>query len=221
MRSWEDSLQRLSLNRVELLIIHDLDFGNHETEERVEGYLRQLDDGGWRALAELKAAGRIRGIGVGINGAAMMPRFLDRYDLDFFLVAMPYTLLDQGVLKDIFPRCEAKGVGAIIGAPYASGILATGTKGSRGRYRYTDAPPEIVERVAQIERVCGRHDIPLRAAALQFVLGHPIVAAIIPGAVAAGQVNQTLDAVQVSIPAAFWAELKDEGLIAANAPMPD
>ncbi len=220
MRSWEDSLQRLSLNRVDLLVIHDLDFMYHGTEEKVEAYMRQLEGGGMRALTELKAAGRIKGIGAGINEAFMIPRLLDRFDLDFFLVAMPYTLIDQDVLTDIFPRCREKGMGVIIGSPYASGILATGVSGGGAKYRYEDAPPHIVEKVGKIEAVCGRHGVPLQAAALQFPLGHPMVAAIIPGAVTAEQVRQNVAAIRVDIPAAFWAELKAEGLITEAAPVP-
>ena len=220
MRSWEDSLQRLSLNRVDLLVIHDLDFMYHQTEEKVEAYMRQLEGGGMRALTELKAAGRIRGIGAGINEAFMIPRLLDRFDLDFFLVAMPYTLIDQDVLTDIFPRCQEKGVGVIIGSPYASGILATGASGGGAKYRYEDAPADIVEKVGRIEAVCARHNVPLQAAALQFPLGHPMVAAIIPGAVTAEQVRQNVAAIRANIPAAFWAELKTEDLIAEAAPVP-
>ena len=221
MRSWEDSLQRLSLNRVDLLIIHDLDFMYHETEDKVQNYLKQLDDGGgFRALSELKAAGRIKAIGAGINQAVMIPRFLDRFDLDFFLVAMPYTLIDQDVLKDVFPRCQAKGMSVIIGSPYASGILATGVSGGGAKYNYADAPAEIVEKVAGIETICARHNVALQAAALQFPLGHPMVASIIPGAVTPEQVRQNVAAVSADIPAPFWAELKAEGLLANAAPVP-
>ncbi len=221
MRSYEDSLQRLSLNRVNVLVIHDLDLMYHQTEEKVEAYMQQLEGGGMRALNELKAAGRIGAIGAGINEGFMMPRFLDRFDLDFFLVAMPYTLIDQDVLTDIFPRCQAKGMGIVIGSPYASGILATGVSSGGGKYNYADAPPEIVEKVAGIEAVCARHDVPLQAAALQFPLGHPIVASIIPGAVTPEQVRQNVAAVETVVPADFWAELKAEGLLRDTAPVPD
>ncbi len=222
MRSWEDSLQRLSLNRVDLLIIHDLDLVYHQTPENVERYMRQLEDGGgMRALEELKAGGQIKAIGAGINRDHAMLQFLDRIDLDCFLVAMPYTLIDQGVLTDLFPRCQAKGMSVIIGSPYASGILATGVSSGGGKYNYEDAPPEIVEKVAGIEKVCARHNVPLQAAALQFPLGHPMVASIIPGGVTAAQVEQNVKAVSTQIPADFWAELKAEGLLAAEAPVPE
>jgi D-threo-aldose 1-dehydrogenase len=138
MRSFEDSLQRMGLPRIDLLLIHDLDPGYHGSEARVTALLTELHNGGWRALEELKAGGLIRGVGAGINEAGMMPRLLDLLDLDFFLVAMPYTLLDTDVLDREFPLCVARGVGFVIGAPFASGILATGAV-QGARYRYEDA----------------------------------------------------------------------------------
>ena len=118
-----------------------------------------------RALSELKRAGLIRGIGAGINARGLIPRFLDLFDMDFFLVAMPYTLLHQEVLQDEFPRCVERGVGFVIGAVFSSGILATGAA-PRAHYNYASAPPEILERVRRIEAVCVRHNVPLAAAAL-------------------------------------------------------
>ncbi len=141
MRSFEDSQQRLGLPRIDLLLIHDLDLRHHETPARVDAYLTELHNGGWRALAELREAGLIRGIGAGINERGMMGRFLDLVDLDFFLVAMPYTLLDQDVLDDEFPRCVARGLGFVIGSPFASGILATGPVAGASTTTPTPHPP--------------------------------------------------------------------------------
>ena len=217
MRSFEDSLQRLGLPRIELLLIHDLDIQYHQTYKRVEALLMELHNGGVRALAELKQAGLIGGIGAGINEAGMMPRFLNLMDIDFFLVAMPYTLLDTDVLDSEFPRCIARGVGFVIGAPFASGILATGAAPG-ARYRYADAPPEIMAKVKRIEAVCTRHKVPLPAAALQFPLGHPAVAAVIPGALLPEHVARNVTAFRHAIPADFWAELKHEGLLRSDAP---
>src|ERR1700728_4210261 len=135
MRSFEDSLQRLGLPRIDLLLIHDLDIAHHASDAKVTAYLTELHDGGFRALVELKQAGLIRGIGAGINELGMMPRFLDLMDIDFFLVALPYTLLDTDVLDSEFPRCVERGVGFVIGAPFASGILATGAAGG-ARHRF-------------------------------------------------------------------------------------
>ncbi|MEO1020441.1 MAG: aldo/keto reductase, partial [Pseudomonadota bacterium] len=122
MRSWEDSLQRFGIPRVDLLLIHDLDFFHFDDEATVLERLSELEKGGGiKALQELKDAGEIGGFGAGINQELMIPYFLERFDLDTFLVAMPYTLIDQGPLDDIFPRCAERGIGIIIGSPYASG----------------------------------------------------------------------------------------------------
>ncbi|MGI9417650.1 MAG: aldo/keto reductase [Geminicoccaceae bacterium] len=220
MRSYEDSLQRLGLPRVDLLVIHDIDIQYHGDEAGIERYFRQLDnDGGLRALEELKSAGDIKGFGAGINEGPMITRFLDRFDLDFFLVAMPYTLVDQAPLDDALPRCEAKGIGIVIGSPYASGILATGPVAG-AKYNYAPASDDVLAKVRGIQTVCQRHGVPLQAAALQFPLGHPCVAAIIPGAVSAEEVEQNLSYFRTKIPADCWAELQATGLLRADAPVP-
>ena len=219
MRSFEDSLQRLGVNAVDLLLIHDLDFWFHQTEAGVNAYLSQLFSSGWRALDELRSSGQIKGVGAGINEMGMMPRFLDLVDLDFFIVALPYTLLDQEVLDEEFPRCAEHGVGAVIGAVFASGILATGAV-EGATYAYAPATEEILEKTRRIEAVCKRHDTPLGAAAMQFPLAHPIVAAIIPGALAPTHVLGNVLLLEHPIPTDLWAELKDEGLLRKDAPTP-
>jgi D-threo-aldose 1-dehydrogenase len=219
MRAFEDSLQRLGLTRIDVLLIHDLDFWHHQRIERVNAYLTELHNGGWRALQELKQSGRIGGIGAGINELGMMPRLLDLMDLDFFLVALRYTLLDQRVLDVEFPRCAANGVGFVIGGVFASGILATGAVAG-AKNDYADAAPEVMATVAKMEAVCKRHGVPLAAAALQFPLGHPSVAAVIPGAITPDQVTRNVAAFRHAIPADLWAELKHEGLLRADAPTP-
>ncbi|HET7880679.1 MAG TPA: aldo/keto reductase [Acetobacteraceae bacterium] len=219
MRSFEDSLQRLGLPRIDFLLIHDLDVSHHVTGASVHAYLTELHNGGFRALTELKQDGLIRGIGAGINEAGMMPRFLDLMDIDAFLVAMPYTLLDTDVLDHEFPRCVERGAGFIIGAPFASGILATGAMPG-ARYRYADATPDIMAKVSRIEAVCARHNVPLSAAAMQFPLGHPSVASVIPGALLPEHVTRNVGAFRHAIPADLWAELKHEGLLRTDAPVP-
>jgi D-threo-aldose 1-dehydrogenase len=217
MRSYEDSLQRLSLPSIDFLLIHDLDFWFHKTEALVTAYLAQMATSGWRALEELRRSGAIKGVGAGINELGMMPRFLDLIDLDFFLVALSYNLLTQEVLDEELPRCAEAGVGIVGGAIFASGILATGAVNGAS-YNYAPASPEILEKTRRIEAVCARHNTPLAAAAMQFPLAHPLVATIIPGAIRPEQVEKNLQLLRHPIPAQLWIDLKDEGLLAANAP---
>lgn len=219
MRAYEQSQLRLGMPRYDLAIVHDLDVRHHGRGIRLDWFLGQLAASGWRALDELKRSGAIRGIGVGINERGMIGRFLDLFDVDFFLVAMPYTLLHQEVLEDEFPACERRGVGFVIGAVYQSGILASG-RVLGAKYNYLPAPSEILDRVARIQEVCERHGVPLAAAALQFPLGHPAVASVIPGASRAEHVERNVAAIRHPIPAGLWEELKAAGLLRAEAPTP-
>ncbi len=219
MRSYEQSLQRLGLATFDLAVIHDLDFWHHASEAKVAAYEAQLMASGWRALDELKRTGLIRAIGAGINERVMLDRWMDRVDLDFFLVALPYTLLDQDVLDHEFPRLAERGMGVVIGAVFASGILATGPIDD-ARYAYAPASDAVRDKTRRIAEVCARHDVPLAAAALQFPLGHPSVTAVIPGAFSAEQVSRNVATFRQDIPADLWAELKAEGLLHAEAPVP-
>jgi D-threo-aldose 1-dehydrogenase len=219
MKSVEHSRQRLGVARYDVAVIHDLDGLYHGTGQKLDGYFIQLATSGWRALTELKAAGEIRAIAAGINDRGLITRFLDLVDVDAFLVAMPYTLLRQEVLDDEFPAAVERGCSFIIGAPFQSGILATGaTNPANADY----APPDaaVLERVSRIEAVCARHGVPLAAAALQFPLGHPAVSAVIPGARTAAQVRRNTETFSHAIPAGLWAELKHEGLLRQDAPVP-
>jgi len=219
MRAYEQSQLRLGMARYDLAVIHDLDHGYHGNGVKYEGFLTQLATSGWRAVTELKASGLIRGIGAGVNELGMIPRFLDIVDLDFFLVAMPYTLLHQDVLETEFPSCVERGIGFVIGAPYQSGILATGPRaGANADYGTPSA--ELNATVGRIQTICERHGVPLAAAALQFPLGHASVAAVIPGARSAAHVQRNLEVFRQAIPADLWAELKHEGLMRQDAPVP-
>ena len=149
----------------------------------------------------------------------MMQRFLAFCEPDFWLVAMPYTLLRQEMLDEEFGICAERGISVVIGAPFQSGILATGAvAGARSDYR----PPEsrTLAKVRRIEAVCARHEVPIAAAALQFVMGHPVVAAVIPGAASGAQVERNVATFRHPIPADLWAELKHEGLLREDAPVP-
>jgi D-threo-aldose 1-dehydrogenase len=219
MRSMEDSFQRLGMNRIDMLLIHDLDVTTHGSQAQVDAHMAALLTGGFRALADLRAAGWIRAIGAGLNDAGMMLRFLEATDLDFFLLATKYTLLEHDTLEVELPCCLEKGVGLVIGGVFNSGIAATGAVPG-AYYNYAPAASEIMQRVSRIEAVCGRHNVPLPAAALQFPLGHPSVAAVIPGAFNREQVAANLASARHPIPGAFWEELKAEKLIRADAPTP-
>ncbi len=219
MRSVDQSRQRLGIARYDIAVIHDLDHLYHGTGQKLDGYFIQLATSGWRALTELKAAGEIGAIAAGINDHGLIPRFLDLVDVDAFLVAMPYTLLRQEILADEFPAAVARGCSFIIGAPFQSGILATGTK-APANADYAPPTPEVLDRVGRIEVVCARHGVPLAAAALQFPLGHPAVSSVIPGARTAAQVARNVETFRHPIPADLWAELKHERLLREDAPVP-
>src|SRR6266566_3649621 len=219
LRAYEDSLQRLGLARIDLAIVHDLDLGYHAPQARWDALMAQLITGGWRALTELRSAGVINGIGVGINPRGMIPRFLELFDLDFFLLAGRYTLMEQQTLTDELPACVERGVGIVIGAVFGSGLLATGAVPG-ARYDYREPTPAQIEQVTRIKAICDRYDVPLAAAALQFPLAHPAVASDIPGPVSPAQVQSNVQAVRHLIPSDLWRDLKAAGLVREDAPTP-
>jgi D-threo-aldose 1-dehydrogenase len=219
MRSWDQSAQRMGVTRADMLVVHDLDHGYHGTEERFRNHLETLARSGWRAFEQLRRSGAVRAVIAGINHDGMIRSLLDAVPLDGFLVAMPYTLVAQDVLDEEFPYAVSQGCGLIIGSPFATGILATGTA-LGDRYNYQPAPVEILDRVTEIEQVCQAHGVTLAAAALQFPLGHPAVASVIPGMTGPDQVTRNVAAFSRPIPAVFWDELKSRRLIREDAPVP-
>lgn len=220
MRSYEQALQRLALDTVDALVIHDLDALFHGPTGRLDAYERQLTDGGGlAALQELKSAGDIKAYGMGLNTSEALMTTAQKVDLDFALVAMPYTLLDQSTLHTGMTDFVRRGVSVITGAPFASGILATGSRAG-AKYAYGAAPPEVQARVRGIEAVCAAHSVPLPAAALQFVLAHPAVVSVIPGAARASEISQNVAHLDRSIPPGFWTDLKAQGLIDPASPVP-
>lgn len=220
MRSVEDSYQRLGMNRIDLLLIHDLDTWFHPTPDRLAAYRAQLLTSGGYALEELKSNGVIAAVGAGINECGMMPWFIENMDLDFFLVALRYSLLEQDTLDVELPLCAEREIGIVIGGVFNSGILATGAR-KGATHNYEPAGPGVLAHVAKLEDVCRSHGVELAAAALQFPLAHPLVASVIPGALSAAHVEQNIAAMNQPIPAAFWAELKDRRLIREDSPVPD
>jgi D-threo-aldose 1-dehydrogenase len=219
MRSVEDSLQRLGMHRIDILLAHDLDVWTHRSESARRQRVGEFMAGGYKAMARLREQGAVRAIGAGLNETAACQDLAERGDFDCFLLAGRYTLLEQAPLDEFLPLCEQRRIGLIIGGVYNTGILATGAV--EGAYfQYAPAPPEIMERVRKIEAVCARHRVRLPTAALQFPLGHPAVATVIPGTRAPSEVAQNLEIFAPTVPADFWAELKQQGLLRKDAPTP-
>lgn len=218
MRSYEDLLQRLGLDTVDALVIHDLDVNYHGAEAQA-AHEKALVGSGIKALQELKASGDIQAYGMGINTNQALEEVSTLVDLDFCLVAMPYTLLDQESLTRGMQTSIDRGVSVIIGAPFASGILVTGS-GAGAKYAYGAAAPDVQARVRGMEAVCKAHNVTLPVAALQFVLAHPAVVSAIPGAAKPSEVQANVAALEVKIPAGFWSDLKTQGLIHSEAPVP-
>lgn len=217
MRSLEASLERLGIDRVDILFAHDLDVFNHKSRAALEARLEELMAGGYRALRKLRDEGVIRAFGAGVNEWQPCQWLAERGDFDIFLLAGRYTLLEQEALESFLPLAEARGIGVVIGGPYNSGILATGPRPG-AFYNYDPAPPEIIEKVARIEAVCARHQVRLVDAAFQFPLRHPAVLSVIPGGQGVAEMESNLAAAAAELPAALWAELKAEGLMRQEAP---
>jgi D-threo-aldose 1-dehydrogenase len=221
LRSIEDSLQRLSLAAIDYAFVHDVARDAHGDAQPQR--FREAMDGAIPALARLKAAGAIKGYGLGVNDWQVCVDALAHADLDILLLAGRYTLLDQTALPELLPRCVARGVRVVVGGPFNSGILASGTRPAGGGAPYFDyapAPAAVVARAAAIEKVCATHGVALKAAALQFPRAHPAVACVLPGARSVGELADNLALSRVPIPAAFWRELRISGLVAADAPLP-
>jgi len=219
IRSYEDSLQRLGLPEVDILLIHDLDRIYHSPEGSYQARLGQLTNGGFAALRDLRTDGKIGAIGAGINTAGVITDLLDRFDLDLFLVAGPYTLLNQEIFQTELDRCDKAGIRIVIGAAFRYGLLAMGAR-DRERNPPANVDAETLERVTRLEAACTRSGVALPAAALQFPAAHPAVAAVLFGAIDASQVDQAISWFDAGIPASLWHDLKDQGLLPRLAPVP-
>lgn len=218
MRSFEDSLQRLGLERMDIVFIHDIDrYTRGDAQPEV---FETAMDGCWKALETLRSEGVVKAIGVGVNEWEVCQAALERHDFDCFLLAGRYTLLEQEALDSFLPLCEERGAAVVVGGGFNSGILATGAV-EGAKYNYSLAPEPIMDRVRRIEAVCGRHNVSLPAAALQFVVAHPAIPSFIAGTRTVAQLEKNLEWFAAPIPSDFWAELKHEGLLRANAPVPN
>ena len=217
-RSVEDSLQRLGLARLDVVYIHDCDRVCHG--ERYPEVLAQVIAEALPELQRMKAEGLLRHVGLGVNDVQVCLDVLRQTDVDALMLAGRYSLLDQSSLPELLPLCTQRGVRLALGGVFNSGILATGTRGGQALFNYAAAPPDWLARAARIEDICLAHDVPLRAAALQFPLAHPAVDVVMVGARHQREWQDAVSMVQQPIAAAFWQALRQAGLLPADAPVP-
>ncbi|MFO1324159.1 MAG: aldo/keto reductase [Burkholderiales bacterium] len=221
LRSLDDSLRRLRLERADLVYVHDLDRATHGPG--FDAHFRALLEGGLPALADLKRAGTIGGYGIGVNGVDICMETLRHADLDAILLAGRYTLADQTALPALLPECLRRNVAVVLGGPFNSGILATGAHPADGQVAYFDyapAPAGVVARVDAIEAVARRFAVPLPAAALQFPAAHPAIGVVLAGARSVRELDEILAWSRHPVPTGFWVELRSRGLVAESAPLP-
>jgi D-threo-aldose 1-dehydrogenase len=207
LASIEESLQRLGQDRLDIVYVHDPD--NH---------LAEALDGAFPALIELRQQGVISAVGAGMNQTAALETFARETDPDVFLLAGRYTLLEQGALDTFLPLCEQRGIAVVAGGTYNSGLLADPSPGTH--YNYLPAPPPLLERARQLQAVCARHGVPLKAAAIQFPIAHPAVAAVLTGARRDGELDENCALFDLPIPAELWQDLRAQGLLDERAPVP-
>ena len=219
MRSMEFSLERLGVDRIDVIYAHDVDVFTHGSPEAADKRIKELMAGGYKAMSKLRETGVVKAIGAGINEWEIAETLAKEGDFDVFLLAGRYTLLEQEALTSFLPLCQAKNIGVVVGGPFNSGILASGAK--RGaKYNYAPAGEDVLKRVRAIERVCAAHGVKLAEAALRFPLGHPAVVSVIAGAQRASEVNRNAATLRAEIPQALWRDLKSERLMRKDAPTP-
>lgn len=214
MRSYEDSLQRLGLDHIDVLLLHDIGEMQHGAEKNAP-LLQDAMTGGYKALDELRRNGNVKAIGLGVNEKEVCIEAMNHGHWDAFLLAGRYTLLEQSPLDDLLPACEEAGTGIILGGPFNSGILAGGDT-----WNYAAAPTEVIDKARRIKEVCESHGVPLPAAALQMPVAHPLVATVIPGPRSRAEVRDIFDWWNHDIPVSLWSDLKSEGLMHAETPTP-
>ena len=211
--SVEQSLHRLGLSRIDIALIHDI---GEDTHGRAwEAQFEEAMAGAAKALTQMRKEGIIKAWGLGVNRVEPCLRALEAADPDIFLCAGRYTLLDHTALGGLMDACAKRGARIVAGGPYNSGVLAGGTT-----FNYQPAAPELVEKTGRMGAICGRFGVDLKAAALQFIAAHPVVAAVIPGGTNAAEVKQNAVMMQAPIPGDVWAAMRAEKLIPENAPTP-
>jgi D-threo-aldose 1-dehydrogenase len=219
MRSHAESLERLGVSRIDILLCHDIGRLTHGDLHRAR--ISEFLDGGYRAMCELRDSGAVRAIGLGVNEWEVCVELLESCDLDCILLAGRYTLLEQPALERLLPLCEQRRVSIICGGPFNSGILAAGSRaGAQSHYNYASPPAAVVDRVRRLESLCAEFAVPLRAAALQFPLAHPSVVSVVAGCANGAEARDCVAMFSYPIPAGFWRALRDRGLVDARAPVP-
>lgn len=219
MRSFEQSLIRLDLERIDILYMHDLGRLTHGTDH--ERHLQDALTGGLKAMQSLKDQGLVAAIGLGVNEIGICRESFAFGFLDLFMLAGRYSLLDHAPLDGFFDECRARGTAVVSAGIFNSGILATGTRGRTAPYYdYQPAPAAILARVEAIERICDRFHIPLAAAAFQFVTAHPAIAIAVVGTASPARIAETRALAEQAIPSQFWWALIEADLIPADAPLP-
>lgn len=219
MRSIEFSLERLGVDSIDVIFIHDVDVFNHKTVAARDAHVKTILNSGIKALEKLRSEKVIKAYGAGVNEWEVCEILARNADVDIFLLAGRYTLLEQEALNSFLPLCEERGIGIVLGGPYNSGILATGPKPGAW-YNYDPAPKSILERVGRIEAVCKRHKVKLPQAALRFPMHHKNVVSVVPGGVSPKEVALNVATLDARIPKALWKDLKAEGLLRKDAPVP-
>ncbi len=217
MRSLAFSLERLGVDRIDLVYAHDLDLFTHGSAAVMMDKISEFMASGYRALLELRDQGVIRAFGAGVNEVEPCTYLADRGDFDIFLLAGRYTLLEQTALDGFLPLAQERGIGVVIGGPYNSGILATGAKPG-AFFNYDPAPQDILDKVAAIETICAAHAVRLVDAAFQFALRHPVVVSVIPGGQGVTEMMSNVAAAAAVVPEGLWIELKAKGLMRDDAP---
>jgi D-threo-aldose 1-dehydrogenase len=220
MRSFEHSIQRLGLSKIDILYMHDIGRATHGDDH--DRLFKIAMESGYKAMDELRSQGLVSAIGLGVNEYEVCEQAMDYGYFDCFLLAGRYTLLEQKALDTFLPRCIKENSSIVLGGPYNSGILATGVRRERvvPHYNYEPANKDIINTVAKIEDVCQEFNIPLAAAALQFPLAHPAVVSVIPGLSSASRVETTVKQMQVNIPDEFWQTLQNVGILYPDVPVP-
>lgn len=219
MRSVEDSFQRFGLDSFDITHIHDIGRVTHGDEQNA-AYWKQLETGGFRALDELRSAGAVRAVGIGVNETEAVMDVAGAFDLDCCLLAGRYSLLNHAPLEGFFPEMQRRNIAVIAAGVFNSGILGGGTRGATKTFDYMDAPKEILDKVDRIEAICQRHGVALPEAAIQFVSAHPAVACVLQGCKNEAEVRQNAAAFNKQTPSALWDELREAGLIPVAAPLP-